>query len=149
MIHFLQQTTNGSCYLPDFPGRAKQELHQGRRSEDLKTSVSLIRIPAHCGTLAWPKKHGRCRPSRPAAMDTPPPFGPLSILPRTGRSVNESRFCVWMSSLGKDVPQLHIVFHVHTRTQTWTTHPDALAQTHRVSHKCGGDQKTALFEERG
>lgn len=74
MIHFLQQTTDDSCYLPDFLSRAKQELHQGSWSEDVKTSVSLIPIPAHCGTLAWPKNHGRCRPSRPAAINTPPPL---------------------------------------------------------------------------
>lgn len=41
-----------------------------------------------------------------------------------------SFFLVWMSSLEKDVPQLHTVFYVPTRTETWTAHPNAFFTKH-------------------
>lgn len=44
--------------------------------------------------------------------------------------------CVWMSSLEKDVPQLHIVFHLPAWTETWTMHPDAFQQNRLDVRPC-------------
>lgn len=51
---------------------------------------------------------------------------PLSFQPLCGYWM--SLVCVWMSSLEKDVPQLHMVFHFTAWTETWTKHPDAFEQ---------------------
>lgn len=47
-----------------------------------------------------------------------------------------SLVCVLMSSSEKDVPQLHCVFHLLIRTETWTAHPDAFEQNILDARPC-------------
>lgn len=75
MIHFPQQTTNDSCYLPDFLGRAKQELHQGRWSEDVKNVRSFDPNPRSLRDMAGADRPGPppCTPPPPLTIVHPPP----------------------------------------------------------------------------
>lgn len=97
----------------------------------------LPKIPAHHRTSSWPRQPHRCWASPPPSLsvDAPTllsknnlsPSFPPSSQPLCGYWM--SFVCVWMSSLEKDVPQLHIVFHLPAWTETWTMHPDAFEQS--------------------
>lgn len=108
------------------------------------------KIPAHHRTSAWPREPHRCWMSRPCCHFLPPPsllVDAPTLLSKNNLSLPRhppqplcgywmSFVCVWMSSLEKDVPQLHTVFHLPAWTETWTTHPDASEQNRLDVRPC-------------